>query len=78
MMNSKKTIKAIMADRGWSQQKLAEEAGYQSQSNITGILNRGNSDMRVDLLVKLAAAMGCEVVIRDKYNPKKEWVIAQD
>ena len=77
-MNSKKIVKEIMAARGWSQSKLAEEAGFPSQSNITGILNRGSADMRVDQLVRLAAAMGCEVVIRDKYNSKNEWTVTYD
>ena len=77
-MNAKKLVKEIMAARGWSQAKLAEEAGFPGQSNITGILNRGSADMRVDQLVRLATAMGCEVIIRDKYNTKNEWVVTHD
>lgn len=74
-MNSKEVIKEIMKKRGWSQAKLAEEAGFRYQSNITGILNRGNNDMRVDQLVRLATALGCEVVIRDKYTSNVEWTV---
>jgi len=60
-----------MRVRGWSQSKLAEEAGFKSQSNITGILNRA-STMKVDSLVMLAEAMGCEVIVRDKMSSMRE------
>lgn len=65
-------VKEILIKRGWSQNKLAEEAGFKSQSNITGILNR-NSSMRVDSLVRMAEATGCEVVIRDMMGSRQEW-----
>lgn len=71
-MNSKNIIKDILKVRGWNQDKLAEEAGFKSRSNITGLLNRYAS-MRVDSLVQMAEAMGCEVVIRDKMGSKQEW-----
>lgn len=77
-MNSKKIVKEIMAARGWSQSRLAEEAGFPGQTNVTGILNRGSNDMRVDQLVKLASALGCEVIIRDKFNARTEWVVGVD
>ena len=64
-MTAKDVVKEIMGVRKWSQSKLAEEAGFKSQSNVTGILNRGTS-LRVDNLVQMIEAMGCELVIRDK------------
>ena len=73
-MIARDAIKELMRLRGWSQNKLAEESGFKSQSNITGILNRGSS-VRVDSLVQMAEAMGCEVVIRDKMGSKMEWKI---
>ena len=76
-MNSKEIIKEITTKRGWSQSKLAQEAGFKRQSNITGILNRGNNDMRVDQLVRLANALGCEVVVRDKFS-NAEWTVSID
>lgn len=75
-MTAKDAIREIMALRKWSQATLAEEAGLKRQSNITGILNRGVS-LRVDTLVLLAEAMGCEVVIRDKMGSKMEWRISE-
>ena len=73
-ISAKDAIRSIMKLRGWSQEKLATESGMKSQSNITGILNRGAS-MRVDILTKLVEAMGCEIVIRDKMGSKNEWVV---
>lgn len=75
-MDAKEAIKEIMAVRKWSQAKLAEESGFKRQSNVTGILNRGSS-LRVDNLVKMAEAMGCEVVIRDKMGSKMEWRVSE-
>lgn len=73
-VSAKDAIRDIMKQRGWSQEKLAIESGMKSQSNITGILNRGTS-LRVDILTKLVEAMGCEIVIRDKMGSKNEWII---
>ena len=55
-MTAKDVVKEIMGVRKWSQSKLAEEAGFKSQSNVTGILNRGTS-LRVDNLVQMIEAM---------------------
>ena len=73
-MLTKNIIKDIMKLRGWSQSKLAEEAGLKSQSNITGLLNRYSS-MRADSFVQLAEAMGCEVIVRDKMGTGREWKV---
>ena len=73
-MIAKEVIKAVMELRHWNQSKLAEEAGFKGQSNITGFLNR-NSSMRVDSLVQMVEAMGCEVIVRDKMGSKQEWRI---
>lgn len=75
-MTAKDAVKEIMGVRKWSQAKLAEEAGFKSQSNVTGILNRGSS-LRVDSLVQMVEAMGCEVVIRDKMGSKMEWRVSE-
>lgn len=72
-MTAKDIVKEIMGVRKWSQSKLAEEAGFKSQSNVTGILNRGSS-LRVDNLVQMIEAMGCELVIRDK-TAETEWLV---
>ncbi len=63
-----------MTFRRWSQTKLAEETG-KTQSNITGYLNRGKNEMRLDVFVELVGAMGFEVVVRDKMGSNMQWVI---
>ncbi len=73
-ITSKDAIREIQKLRGWSQEKLAQESGMKSQSNITGILNRGSS-LRVDILTKLVEALGCEIIIRDKQDHTQEWRI---
>ena len=74
-MHTKDIVKEIMRIRGWSQSKLADEAGFKSQSNVTGILNR-HASMRADNLVQMVEAMGCEVIIRDKMGSGKEWKVS--
>lgn len=75
-MTEKQAIREVMKLRGWSQQKLAEEAGFKSQSNITGLLNSNIKGIRMDNLLRIFDAMGCEIVIRDKMGSKKEWIIS--
>ena len=64
-MDAKQAIRSCMKVCGWSQEKLAKECGMKRQSNVTGILARGAS-LRVDNLLKMANAMGFELVLRDK------------
>lgn len=68
-------IKELMNIRKWTQRELALAAGYKSQSNITGILNRGYT-MRVNNLVLLVETMDAEVIVRDKMCDKQEWTIS--
>ena len=74
-MTDKDVVRRVMKMRDWSQPKLAEEAGFKSQSNITGLLNNTKNGMRIDNLFKMLNAMGCEIVVRDKMGSKQEWVI---
>ena len=74
-MTEKEIVKEVMAMRGWSQATLAKEAGFKQQSNVTGLLNRGENGMRIDKLAKMLKAMGCEIVIRDKMGSGKEWTV---
>lgn len=62
-MTAKDAIREIMKETGVSQAKLAELCGMKYQSNVTGVLNRGNS-LRVDVLEQMIGAMGYEIVIR--------------
>ena len=73
-MTGKEIVKDILALRKWSQSKLAEEMG-KSQTNITGYLNRGKNEMRLDVFVEIVEAMGCEVIVQDKMGSSKKWKI---
>lgn len=72
-MDAKEAIREAMKVCGWSQETLAQKCGMKSQSNVTGVLNRGSS-MRVDILLHMVNAMGFELVLRDGRG-KKEFVI---
>lgn len=72
-MTEKEIVREVMGIRKWSQADLAREAGFKSQSNITGLLNNNKNGIRIDNLVKMLDALGCEVVVRDKMGSGKEW-----
>lgn len=74
-MNEKQVVREVMKLRGWSQPTLATEAGFNNQSNISGLLNNNKNGIRIDNLFKMLNAMGCEIVVRDKMGSKKEWII---
>lgn len=77
-MNEKDIVREVMGIRKWSQADLAREAGFKSQSNITGLLNNNKNGIRIDNLVKMLNAMGCEVIVRDKMGSGKEWKVEMD
>ncbi len=70
-MTDKEIIREAMNARGWSQERLAQESGFKSQSNITGIINRGKKSVKVDTLFRLLDAMGYEILVVDKFDRKK-------
>lgn len=74
-MTEKEVVREVMAMRGWSQKKLAEESGFASQSNITGLLNNNRNGIRIDNLCKMLNAMGCDIIVRDKMGSGKEWKV---
>ena len=74
-MTEKDVVRKGMVMRGWSQPKLAAESGFKSQSNITGLLNNNKNGIRMDNLFRMINAMGFEIVVRDKRNPDREYVI---
>lgn len=76
-MTAKDVIRAIMAEEGYSQRKLAEACGMKRQSNVTGVLNRYAS-LRVDILEQMVSAMGYEVVIRRTGEDAGGYVIHEE
>lgn len=77
-MNEKEIVREVMGIRKWSQSDLAREAGFKSQSNITGLLNNNKNGIRIDNLVRMLSAMGCEVIVRDKMGTGREWKVEMD
>lgn len=73
-MTGKEIVKEIMSLRRWSQAKLADEIG-KSQTNVTGYLNRGKNEMRLDVFAEMVEAMGFEVIVRDKMGTNKQFVV---
>ena len=74
-MTEKEVVRKVMKLRGWNQPKLAKEAGFKSQSNITGLLNNNQNGIRMDNLFKMLDAMGCQIIVRDKMGSNQEWII---
>ena len=74
-MTEKEVVREVMKLRGWSQSTLATEAGFKSQSNITGLLNNNDKGIRFDNLYRILHAMGCEIIVRDKMGSGKEWKV---
>lgn len=74
-MTEKEVVRRVMKLRGWSQPMLAKEAGFKSQSNITGLLNNNQNGIRMDNLFKMLDAMGCEIIVKDKMGTNLEWTI---
>lgn len=74
-MTEKEIIREVSKMRGWSQEQLAHEAGFLSQSNIAGLLNTNKNGIRIDKLYTIFHALGCDIVIRDKMGSGKEWKV---
>ena len=74
-MDERVIVKELLKRIGWSQAKLAEQAGFPGQTYVTGLLNNNKNGMRVDKLFKILDVMGFELIIRDKRDKRMEWVI---
>ena len=75
-MTAKEIIKKIMKIRGFTLEVLRDKLGYKGVTAVSNRLNdKATKDMSVDTLVKFAAAMDCEVLVRSKLTDKQEWVV---
>lgn len=59
---AKELVRALTDKRGIKQVDLAERAGCAGQTNISAFYQSKN--MRVDTLIRLLEALGCELVVR--------------
>jgi transcriptional regulator with XRE-family HTH domain len=72
-MKAGEAIKQAMKGDGLTQIKLAEKLGYKGQAAVGNVLTRENA-MKVESLLKMAHAMGYDVVIR---RGKEEIVVTE-
>lgn len=61
-MKAKEIIKQVMSEKEITQVMITEMMGMQSQSAVSGALNR---DMKISTLNRFLAALDCELVIKD-------------
>lgn len=73
-MTTKEVIKAIMNSRGFTNQMLADKLGYKYASGVSERL-RSDDGIRVNILLNMLDAMGCELVVRSKLSDRNVWVI---
>lgn len=76
-MTINEAIKEYLHKRKWSQADLAMEAGFKGQSAVGMVLKIRNS-VQVDTLLKMLNAMGCELIIRDKFDRTNEITISME
>ena len=67
-MTPKEAMKEIQRRTGYTQQRLAEEAGFRQQHFITQFLQR---NIKVAVFQKLLNCMGYEIVVRPKDSADK-------
>ena len=72
-MKCGEAIKAAMKNDGLTQVKFAEKLGYKGQAAVGNVLSREN-ERKVESLLKMAHAMGYDVVIR---RGKEEIVVTE-
>lgn len=76
-MNASELIKTVMAEKGYSNAKLAKKLGYSAPSFVSEKLRRENG-MRTDWFAKILNAMDCEIIIKDTIGTKKTWILSND
>jgi transcriptional regulator with XRE-family HTH domain len=69
-MQGKEIIKNIMSFRKWTQATLAKET-QKTPSHISGYLNRGTKEMRMNIFVELVNAMGVKWLCVTKWEQKR-------
>lgn len=72
-MTTKEAVVDILVERRMTQNDLKERLGYANPCGISSRLNGGN--MRIETLLKFLKELDCEIVVRDKSEYHKEWII---
>ena len=69
-MTEVEIIKTIMKSKKVNQSELSNRMGYAGQGALGRALSNKNG-MRIDVLIKMVRALGCELIIRDRDNMKE-------
>lgn len=69
-MTEVEIIKTIMKSKKVNQTELSSRMGYSAQGALGRAFSNKNG-MRMDVLIKMVRALGCELIIRDRDNMKE-------
>ena len=69
-LNSGEILKEIMAEKGYTREKLANELGYSRPSGVTERIR--SNRIGLDVFYRMVTAMGCEIVVKSKTFTTKE------
>lgn len=73
-MNEIEILKTAIEERNISKTDLAAKLGYKRTSSVTNVLT-GDRKVLLNNFCKMLNAIGYDVVVRDQYDKKKEWVV---
>ena len=73
-MNYMDILKNALETRKMTRSALAEKLGYKRPSSVSNILT-GVRVPAFDNYVKMLNAAGFDVIVRDQYDKKTEWVV---
>ena len=72
-MTGKEAMRYAIKEKRMTQQEIAEKAGYARQTNVSEILRVENA--RVDSLVRILNACGYDLVMVDRNDSEKRFII---
>ena len=72
-MTGKEAMRYAIKEKRMTQQEIAEKAGYARQTNVSEILRVENA--RVDSLVRILNACGYDLVMVDRSDSEKRFII---
>ena len=72
-MTGKEAMRYAIKEKRMTQQEIAEKAGYARQTNVSEVLRVENA--RVDSLVRILNACGYDLVMFDRNDSEKKFII---
>lgn len=74
-MTGKEAMRFAMSERRMTQQEVADKAGYARQTNVSEVLRSDNA--RIDNLLRILNACGYDLVMVDRNDREKMYVLDQ-